>query len=981
MTSTTPVRVALAAISLGQLVFGAALFVQAPWATALWPFEATTADSFIFLSSIFAAAAASTLWVVATEHYGVVTGIGLDYAAILAPVGVHSFLLARASGSRGLLIYSGVCVGGVLMGLGMMLWGRRFPIPTRVPMPAPIRWSFVVFIVALLTVATRLVLRTPDVIPWTLSLDLGVGVGWMFFGAAAYFAYGLWRPSWYNAASQLSGFLAYDLVLIGPFLRRLPTVGPEHRRGLIIYTTVVVYSGLLAIYYLFIHPATRAWNPRTAGAPPRCPGLPVVGNTHQLLTDPRGLLAAAYRGLGGVFQLSVLGRPLNVIAGDAAKTFMAEGLDERYLTRHRLFDPLEREFGGADFTMAHSGPRHLRLRHPLAIGFSRQAASPFVGPALEAARAVARAWPAGSRPGVTAAARDLAVAQWRRLLGPGAAHLQLRDCERLSASWMMVGAGLLRPWTFSSPWYRASHRRVFEVFHTLVRQARTAPAGDTAPESIVQVLAGARDKAGATLTDAEVVTYLAYGTLGACAYVGRLTAFMLYELARDQTLRERVRAEVRDALRAGLDDASDLRQMRLLQAVYQETLRRHTVSPGMPFLVDRDFEYGGHRLTRGENAIVSPVPLAASETAFRDPERFDPARCLEPRNEHRRGNGHPFGLGNRTCVAGGLVEVMAVTLVAGVLDAGDVSLDPPDYRLGLTVLPLPAPNGRCRVRVAAAPAPAAAEGAPGPRPRPEEEQLAAFPGHDDPDVRDALARAELRSFGAGVAILREGDPADAYYLLQAGGAVVVRGAEGERVADLGPGDGFGELGLLNNAPRSATVLAGPDGATALVLDRESFLAMVAGSDLVAREIRGLMQKRLASNRLRQVAPGLTASAVAEVLPDFTWETREAGGVIVAEGEPAEHFFVVVDGQVTVSRRTADGGEQPVAVLGPGEYFGETGLLHRAPRNATVRAWTDGPVAVLRTDAAGFDRLLRRTGPAGQELARVMLACAERLGAP
>ena len=81
----------------------------------------------------------------------------------------------------------------------------------------------------------------------------------MFLGAALYFIYALIRPSWLNAAGQLAGFLAYDAVLIVPFLTRLPTVSPENQVGLTIYTGVVIYSGLLAIYYLFIHPPTRLW--------------------------------------------------------------------------------------------------------------------------------------------------------------------------------------------------------------------------------------------------------------------------------------------------------------------------------------------------------------------------------------------------------------------------------------------------------------------------------------------------------------------------------------------------------------------------------------------------------------------------------------------------------------------------------------------------------------------------------------------------
>jgi hypothetical protein len=79
----------------------------------------------------------------------------------------------------------------------------------------------------------------------------------MFFGAALYFTYAILRPSWLNSAGQLIGFLAYDIVLIVPFLTRLPSTAPEFRTNLTIYTGIVIYSGLLAIYYLFIHKPTR----------------------------------------------------------------------------------------------------------------------------------------------------------------------------------------------------------------------------------------------------------------------------------------------------------------------------------------------------------------------------------------------------------------------------------------------------------------------------------------------------------------------------------------------------------------------------------------------------------------------------------------------------------------------------------------------------------------------------------------------------
>jgi len=250
------VRSTLIGISAVQFVLAVAFFFQWSWATSLWPFPGTTPLTFIFIASIFAAAAASTLWAAATQNDGALAGIGLDYAVILAPVAVLSFQVGLAGGEGRLLGYGVACVFGVLFGLALFAWSLRYPLDRSRPMPLLVRLSFVVFVVALLIVSTRLILKIPT-LPWNVTPELSVVIGWMFLGAAAYFVYGLLRPAWSNAAGQLAGFLAYDVVLIVPFLQRLPTVAPEHRLGLYIYTAVVVYSGLLAAYYLFLHPSTR----------------------------------------------------------------------------------------------------------------------------------------------------------------------------------------------------------------------------------------------------------------------------------------------------------------------------------------------------------------------------------------------------------------------------------------------------------------------------------------------------------------------------------------------------------------------------------------------------------------------------------------------------------------------------------------------------------------------------------------------------
>lgn len=265
MTKTT-VRYALFLICAVQFFLAVAFFLQLPFATGLWPFPGTTPLTFIFIASIFAAAGASTLWAAGTRNYGALAGIGLDYLIILAPVAILSLQLGASTGSSQLTTYGIVCVFGALFGLWLVLWSIRIPIDTTLPMPRLVRWSFVVFISALLIVSVQLILKVPNVIPWVVTPELSVVIGWMFLGAAAYFVYALLRPSWFNSAGQLAGFLAYDVVLIVPFLQRLPTVAPQFQTGLIIYTAVVIYSGLLAFYYLFVSKTTRVWTRRSPGS-------------------------------------------------------------------------------------------------------------------------------------------------------------------------------------------------------------------------------------------------------------------------------------------------------------------------------------------------------------------------------------------------------------------------------------------------------------------------------------------------------------------------------------------------------------------------------------------------------------------------------------------------------------------------------------------------------------------------------------------
>jgi putative ABC transport system ATP-binding protein len=70
---------------------------------------------------------------------------------------------------------------------------------------------------------------------------------------------------------------------------------------------------------------------------------------------------------------------------------------------------------------------------------------------------------------------------------------------------------------------------------------------------------------------------------------------------------------------------------------------------------------------------------------------------------------------------------------------------------------------------------------------------------------------------------------------------------------------------------------------------------------------------------------------------------KAGEVLFEQSTMGELIYLVFDGELDIVRELADGGEELVKIAGPGDYFGEIGVLFHMPRSATVRARTDATV--------------------------------------
>jgi hypothetical protein len=240
------------------LVLAAGYYFQSPWAIWAWPWPDGRL-TYIFLASILAAIAAAIIWIGISREWGHLAAGSLNLLVTMSGITAFLVLHAGRTGQAQLLGYAAAAGVTVVLNMLILNWARRFQVPDPTPLPRPVRLSYLLFTVILLLVGAALILQTPDVMPWPLRPETSVLIGFIFFGDAFYFLYAFLRPYWQFGRAQLWSFLVYDLVLIGPLIGHLATVSPVLRTSLIVYLAVLFYSGLLAVYYLFLHRATRLW--------------------------------------------------------------------------------------------------------------------------------------------------------------------------------------------------------------------------------------------------------------------------------------------------------------------------------------------------------------------------------------------------------------------------------------------------------------------------------------------------------------------------------------------------------------------------------------------------------------------------------------------------------------------------------------------------------------------------------------------------
>jgi CRP-like cAMP-binding protein len=214
-----------------------------------------------------------------------------------------------------------------------------------------------------------------------------------------------------------------------------------------------------------------------------------------------------------------------------------------------------------------------------------------------------------------------------------------------------------------------------------------------------------------------------------------------------------------------------------------------------------------------------------------------------------------------------------------------------------------------------------------------------------------ISHMALFELAPGDVIFHEGEPGASLFVIAEGEVSVETG--GHELGRLSAGAFFGELALVTDLPRSATVRA--IGRVELLgLDRELVRQAAAEHPQIIQVLLRFMRERLVDRitRTSELFEPFTDEERRRLAGNFDVIEAEAGTSFIVQGKRADGLYIVMAGRVEVLR---DGTTAPIATLHSGDVFGEISLLGGHGSTANVR--TTSRVLALRMDAITFREVI------------------------
>ncbi|MEP0940150.1 MAG: ABC transporter transmembrane domain-containing protein [Rhizobiaceae bacterium] len=227
---------------------------------------------------------------------------------------------------------------------------------------------------------------------------------------------------------------------------------------------------------------------------------------------------------------------------------------------------------------------------------------------------------------------------------------------------------------------------------------------------------------------------------------------------------------------------------------------------------------------------------------------------------------------------------------------------------------------------------------------------------NDEEHAAILSKFSIETKTMGELLFNEGDAGDCLFIILSGKVRAFhKGSDGKPITlgVLSSGDVFGEMALLGELSRGASVRVSEDAVLA-VLDKQDFDGLLGKNAELTNLFSQISKERGLFNVVRNSAIGskLPAKVLREIIPKFEKVFFEDQELVVGEGDSADCMYVVLEGRFLVSKEIA-GEVVELDRLGSGDILGERALVMRERRAATVTAL--GKAACLRLSADQFEK--------------------------
>lgn len=230
------------------------------------------------------------------------------------------------------------------------------------------------------------------------------------------------------------------------------------------------------------------------------------------------------------------------------------------------------------------------------------------------------------------------------------------------------------------------------------------------------------------------------------------------------------------------------------------------------------------------------------------------------------------------------------------------------------------------------------------------------------EIRAVAEAMEFFTVKRGAVIIRERDKGDLMFVIHSGRVEVQKEDEAgalRPVAQLARGEVFGEIALLQQVPRTSSVIALED--TELFALKKTDFDRLLLSTLGAKKIQEVVQV-CAFLRRNSIFADWPPHALMKVAGQFAFQDCTAGVTVLNEGRHNESFYIVYEGEFGVRKAGAQ-----VATLGPGDFCGEISLLQGTAASADVAALRNSRCLKLGKDS--FLQLVSRDFLTGLSIER------------